>query len=333
MSKLFPSTDFVFIDVETTGIDAEVDKIVEIAMVRQVGGKSTVFHTLVNPEVPIPPGASAVHHITDEMLVDAPTMAEIAPKLREFIAGLTPAAHNAKFDKAFVDRALYGAENEVPWLCTYRLARHIWPEAPAYGNQVLRYWKKTQPQTAGLGAHRAIDDVYVSLETMKLLFADCEKRELHSLDAIREHAATPIITHVMPFGKHKDKEFKDIPTDYFEWALKNMADLDNDLKLSMDAEMQARGQLFKGARAGGAAPLMPATSLGFGKYANQPLANVPSDYFEFLLNKGIRIKDAERAGIDAELARRLAEKAQPAVANEAEAVPTVASWRNRVRVG
>ena len=64
------------IDIETTGIDPATDAIIEIASVDMVrgGGITNAMDTLVRPGKPIPPGASAIHHIIDEDLKDAPPL-------------------------------------------------------------------------------------------------------------------------------------------------------------------------------------------------------------------------------------------------------------------
>jgi len=65
MQNLPLTRPLVVFDLETTGIDVEKDTIVQIAMIRiEPGGERTTFETLVNPEQPIPPGASAVHGIS-----------------------------------------------------------------------------------------------------------------------------------------------------------------------------------------------------------------------------------------------------------------------------
>ena len=79
--------NWCFFDLETTGIDKEKDGIVQIALSRMVNGVSHAFKTLVNPLMPIPAEATAVHHITDDMVADAPTLAEIAPKIIAFFKG------------------------------------------------------------------------------------------------------------------------------------------------------------------------------------------------------------------------------------------------------
>lgn len=75
----------VFFDLEATGVDTMRDRVVQVACVRlSPDGSRESYETLVNPEGPIPPEAAAVHHITDDMVKDAPTFRDLAPKLLEY---------------------------------------------------------------------------------------------------------------------------------------------------------------------------------------------------------------------------------------------------------
>ncbi len=67
------------IDIETTGLNPATDAIIEIASVDMVrgGGITNAMDTLVRPGRPIPPGASAIHHIIDQDLKDAPPLTEV----------------------------------------------------------------------------------------------------------------------------------------------------------------------------------------------------------------------------------------------------------------
>ncbi len=89
-----------FFDLETTGLDVSKDRIVEIAVLKILpGDKEERFYSLVNPEMPIDPRATAVHGITDEKVAHAPTFAQIARKLADFIAGCDLAGYNCnRFD-------------------------------------------------------------------------------------------------------------------------------------------------------------------------------------------------------------------------------------------
>ena len=76
----------VFFDLEATGISPENDRIVDIALVKQLpDGTDTAFVSLVNPGMPIPREAVAVHHISDDMVASAPSFRELAPRVLDFI--------------------------------------------------------------------------------------------------------------------------------------------------------------------------------------------------------------------------------------------------------
>ncbi|HRF23977.1 MAG TPA: 3'-5' exonuclease, partial [Chitinophagaceae bacterium] len=89
-----------FIDLETTGINLGIDRIVEIAIVKiMADGTKSVKRKLVNPEMPIPKAASDVHGITDDMVKDAPTFKQVAPELKQMLDGCDLAGFNSnRFD-------------------------------------------------------------------------------------------------------------------------------------------------------------------------------------------------------------------------------------------
>ena len=89
-----------FIDLETTGINLGIDRIVEIAIVKiMADGTKNVKRKLVNPEMPIPKAASDVHGITDEIVKDALTFKQVAPELKQMLDGCDLAGFNSnRFD-------------------------------------------------------------------------------------------------------------------------------------------------------------------------------------------------------------------------------------------
>ena len=89
-----------FIDLETTGTNLGTDRIVEIAIVRIGKDNSrTNKRKLINPEMPIPVGASDVHGITDDMVKDAPTFRQVANELKQFMENCDLAGYNSnRFD-------------------------------------------------------------------------------------------------------------------------------------------------------------------------------------------------------------------------------------------
>lgn len=95
--------EFVVFDTETTGLAPSKDRIIELAAIRFVDGQPVEwFETLVNPEKEIPTEATAVNGITNEMVVDAPTISQILPSFEEFVGSSSLVAHNLEFDLKFI---------------------------------------------------------------------------------------------------------------------------------------------------------------------------------------------------------------------------------------
>lgn len=95
--------EFVVLDVETTGLAPSKDRIIELAAIRFVDGKPIEwFETFINPEREIPSEATAVNKITNEMVVNAPTISQILPALEDFVGKSDLVAHNMEFDLKFL---------------------------------------------------------------------------------------------------------------------------------------------------------------------------------------------------------------------------------------
>ena len=91
------------LDVETTGRDASVDRVVEIGIVIARHGVITSrYNWLLNPGIPIPAEVSAIHGIKDEDVKDSPRFEAIAHEVAAALSGCVPAAYNAPFDRAFI---------------------------------------------------------------------------------------------------------------------------------------------------------------------------------------------------------------------------------------
>jgi exodeoxyribonuclease X len=127
------------IDLETTGISS-TDYVVEVGSVDLLPDGSITKHQefLILPPCPIPAEARAVHHISDEDVAQAKSWDAVCStffdrgKFSDIVAF---AAHNAAFDHQWLSPDLLG---NLPLICTYKAAVHIWPDAPRHTNQVLR---------------------------------------------------------------------------------------------------------------------------------------------------------------------------------------------------
>ncbi|WP_026752008.1 3'-5' exonuclease [Sediminibacterium sp. C3] len=98
--KLNLTSPIAFIDLETTGVNISNDRIVEIAIVKILtDGTRQVKRKLINPQIPIPAGASDVHGITDEMVKDAPSFKQVANEIKQFIENCDLGGYNSnRFD-------------------------------------------------------------------------------------------------------------------------------------------------------------------------------------------------------------------------------------------
>jgi DNA polymerase-3 subunit epsilon len=105
-TPLFDVT-FAVLDLETTGLSPDTDRITEIGVVKARGGDVLgEFSTLVHPGRSVPPSITAVTGITDRMLTGQPSIGTVLPALLEFLRGTVLVAHNASFDTRFLAAAL-----------------------------------------------------------------------------------------------------------------------------------------------------------------------------------------------------------------------------------
>lgn len=122
---------FIAFDLETTGIQPKTDAIVEIGAVRFDDAEPLdTFCTLINPGRPIPPEASAVNGITDEMVAGKPAVETVLADLAGFCSDRPLVAHNAPFDFKFLLNAVETHQAKAPTgpvLDSCALARVVFP--------------------------------------------------------------------------------------------------------------------------------------------------------------------------------------------------------------
>jgi DNA polymerase-3 subunit epsilon len=176
---------FIAFDLETTGTVPGVDRIVEIGAVRFNNGVvESVFSTLVDPQKSIPPGASAVNGITDEMVSGKPLIDHLLPAFAEFCEDLPMVAHNAPFDAQFLTADIKRFESPAPMgviLDTLPISRKVFPGLANYKLGTLVQHLKI-PST---GFHRAEEDAtycgHVFLELIKRISVNGKPPELENL--------------------------------------------------------------------------------------------------------------------------------------------------------
>ncbi len=211
----------VFFDTETTGID-EGDYLCQLAY--KTG--EDVFMGLYKPPVPIPPGASAVHHISNEMVKDKPafTSSEDFQTIKEMFEedGSIVVAHNIAFDLGMIKKEGIIPKNTI---CTLRVARFLDREGKLakHNLQFLRYALGIEIDAK---AHDAMGDVLVMEQLyhrlLKKIMTEDNVSEEEAIQKMIEISGKPSLFRTISFGKHTGKKIEDIlATDknYLEWLL------------------------------------------------------------------------------------------------------------------
>lgn len=237
---LLKTDTFICIDCETTGLEPEKDRIIEVAAV--LFTETAIldrYETLIDPETTIGEESTAIHHITNEMVAGKPKIQEVLPRILKMLGKHIIIGHGIPFDIAFLAHAakincIPNTLTNHPFLDTLRLAR-LYGESPINSLEKLREHFNIPAE----GAHRAMNDVIVNIEVFKYL-----TRNYKTTEQLTERLKRPIAIKTMPLGKHKGRPFSEIPQEYLQWA--SNKDFDQDLLFSVRSELKRRksGSLF-----------------------------------------------------------------------------------------
>ncbi|HEY0385987.1 MAG TPA: exonuclease domain-containing protein [Pyrinomonadaceae bacterium] len=158
-------SDFVVVDVETTGAKTPPGRITEVGAYRISRGRIVAeFQTLVNPESLIPPFIVQLTGITNQMVKDAPIFADVIGGWLDFAADAVLVAHNAQFDVRFLNheirRVFPGRRMHNSQLCTVKLSRRIFPGLTNYRLHTIAEHFEIPIRNR----HRAPDDALATAE-------------------------------------------------------------------------------------------------------------------------------------------------------------------------
>ncbi len=233
-------------DLETTGINISSDRILEIAIIKIMpGGSVQKKRKLLNPEMPIPPAATEVHGITNEMVKDAPTFKQAANEIKQFIDGCDLGGYNSnRFDVPVLMEEFLRVGIEID-LKTTRLidAQRIFHQMEQrtlsaaykfYCNKILD------------GAHSAEIDAGATWEVLQAQ-VDRYPQLGNSVESIIKATGEEEIVdfgrrfimengkEVFNFGKHKGRPVADVlrqEPQYYDWMMKGDFPLHTKQKLS-----------------------------------------------------------------------------------------------------
>jgi len=238
MKNLNLDRPLAFIDVETTGLNPYVDRIVELSILKihPDGSKEYKSHR-VNPEMPIPPEATTVHGITDADVAGEPFFHRYAKSVRDFLDGCDIAGFNViKFDLPCLEREFIRANIEFT-----RQGRYLIDSQVIYHKREPRNLEAAYQKYCGkemVNAHCAEEDAKASAEILNGqlemyqdlprdvagLCALCYKIDVNSIDADGKFIWVEREA-VCNFGKkHKGRKLRDISFEdpsYLEWITRS----------------------------------------------------------------------------------------------------------------
>ncbi len=188
---------YAVVDLETTGGRPEQDGIIEVAVVI-TNGKEVIeeYETLVNPGRRIPSFIEGLTGISQSMLSDAPTFADIADTLLPLLQDKIFVAHNVAFDYNFLRHhfRLNGQSLSEKRLCTVRYARAVVPDLPSYS-----LGKLCRSLDISInGRHRAYGDAYATTQLLHLLL-DQDHELGHQLKLLKRQGNKTNLPPNLPF--------------------------------------------------------------------------------------------------------------------------------------
>jgi DNA polymerase III epsilon subunit-like protein len=225
----------VFFDTETTGLEVS-DRICSVGII----GDEIIHYEVINPGKKIPPSASALHHITNEMVKESPMFnhsrsLELLEELNTHTNILV--SHNAPFDLSMLQKEGITWQGSV--IDTLKCSKALMDDLEGYSLQFLRYECRLYRQekeffenySVVINPHHPLSD---GLHT-KMMFEYL--LDLASMDDLIDMSQKRLLLNRLPFGKYAKKRIEEIATKdpgYLKWMMESLMDLDEDLRYSCD---------------------------------------------------------------------------------------------------
>ena len=180
---------YVVFDLETTGFSPIKDKIIEIGAVKVENGNITdKFSTFVNPKVPIPFEITQLTSITDQMVLDAPTIEKALPDFLKFVGDAVLVAHNASFDVSFIEQncRYQDITPDFTSVDTVAMARILLPTLSKYKLNVVANALHISLENH----HRAVDDAGATAEIFVKFIEMLNDRNIYDLKKLNQFGAS-----------------------------------------------------------------------------------------------------------------------------------------------
>lgn len=219
---------YISLDLETTGIDPEKDKIIEFGAVKfDLSGHKETLSFLINPGLTLPQIITHITKITDNDLKGQPLITEKLQEIKDFIGDCPIIGHNIQFDTSFLkNNGINLTNNEYD---TCNLSSILLPNLPSYSLEILTHKLNLQHAEK----HRALDDAIAAMELFIKLIDLFQELPEETILEIKEIATKSnwkmkdLILSLNPTnkpikkGKAKDKAPKESSTSA---AIKTIAD-------------------------------------------------------------------------------------------------------------
>lgn len=265
MIRLNLRNPLCFFDLETTGTSITKDRIIEIAVIRiHPNGEKTMCSHRLNPTIPIPPEASAIHGITDEDVKDLPTFKEVAREYARMMEGADLAGFNIlRFDLPLLVEEFLRAGVEFDYsekkIIDAQRIFHLMEKRTL--SAAYRFYMGKELT----GAHSAKTDTQASME---ILLAQIQRYEhqpvtdaygnkigeiRNDIDVLARLSSPELVDlagriirnekgeEIFNFGKHKNRKVADVLREepsYYSWMMNGDFPLDTKRKLT---EIRLRG--------------------------------------------------------------------------------------------
>ncbi len=150
------NSNAVILDTETTGLD-NFAQVIQLAIINMQG--ETLFDSLLRPSCPISEGAAAVHLITEESLVDAPTISDVVEDVTKILHQRKVITYNSEFDRRLLRQTMRAFELDLTWMKDVEFQCAMKMYAASIGSE--RWLKLTG------GDHSALSDCLACLALIK----------------------------------------------------------------------------------------------------------------------------------------------------------------------
>ena len=229
----------IFFDTETTGLEVN-DRLCSIGLIEG----NEVHYELINPLKKVPPSASAIHHITNEMLKEAPVFS--ASKSYEKLIELNHpetviVSHNAPFDLAMLQKEGIAWQGRV--IDTLKCSKSLMDDLEGYSLQFLRYELRLYRHEAEIFSdygveivpHHPVSDALHAKMIYEYLL------DLADEERLIEISKSHVLLTRLPFGKYAKKRIEEIALKdaaYLKWMLDSLMDMDEDLRYSIEHHLR-----------------------------------------------------------------------------------------------